>query len=65
MKMSSSDLLKLNIIDEIIPEPLGGAHRDKEIILRNIKIAISKNLNFFKEMTGEEIINHRKNNYDK
>ena len=31
MKMSSSDLLKLNIIDEIIPEPVGGAHRDKDL----------------------------------
>ncbi len=63
MKLSAKDLLELNIIDEIISEPLGGAHRDKEIILRNIKIAISKNLNFFKEMTGEEIINHRKNKF--
>ena len=30
MKLTSKDLLKLSIIDEIIDEPLGGAHRDKE-----------------------------------
>ena len=63
MKLSAKDLLELNIIDEIISEPLGGAHRDKEIILENIRVSIIKNLDFFKEMTGEEIINHRKNKF--
>ncbi len=63
MKLSAKDLLELNVIDEIISEPLGGAHRDKEIILRNLEISISKNLDFFKEMTAEEIINHRKNKF--
>ena len=63
MKLSAKDLLELNIIDEIIPEPLGGAHRDKDNILKSIKISISKNLDFFKEMSGEEIINDRKNKF--
>ena len=34
MKLSAKDLLELEIIDEIIPEPSGGAHRDKDLILR-------------------------------
>ena len=63
MKLSAKDLLELNIIDEVISEPLGGAHRDKDIILDNVKFSILKNLNFFKEMSGEEIINHRKNKF--
>ena len=44
MKLSSKDLLNLEIIDEIIPEPLGGAHRDKDIILENVKKSLIKNL---------------------
>ena len=44
MKLTSSDLLKLNIIDEIIAEPVGGAHRNREEILSNVKESISKNL---------------------
>ena len=40
MKLTSSDLLKLNIIDEIIAEPVGGAHRNREEILRNVKESI-------------------------
>ncbi len=63
MKMSSGDLLNLQIIDEIIPEPIGGAHRDKVLILDNVKNSIEKNLNFFSEMTRSDILNHRKNKF--
>ena len=63
MKLSAKDLLELNIIDEIIKEPLGGAHRDKDLILENIKNSISQNLDFFKNMTPEEILNDRKNKF--
>ena len=40
----SENLLKLKIIDEVIPEPLGGAHRDPESIAADIKHSIIKNL---------------------
>ena len=63
MKLSAKDLLELNIIDEIIPEPLGGAHRDRDMILQNIKNSISQNLDFFKTLTSEEILNHRKDKF--
>ena len=63
MKLSSKDLLSLNIIDEIIPEPTGGAHRDKDLILDNIRDSIKKNLEFFSTMDKNEIINHRKNKF--
>jgi len=63
MKLSSKDLLDLNIIDEIIPEPIGGAHRDKDLILDNIRYSIKKNLEFFSTMSKSEIINHRKNKF--
>ena len=63
MKLSAKDLLKLEIIDEVIPEPVGGAHRDKNLILDNVRNAISKNLEEFSNMTAEEIINNRKNKF--
>ena len=63
MKLSAKDLLELNIIDEIISEPVGGAHRDRDKILENIKTSISRNLDFFKTMTADDIINHRKNKF--
>jgi acetyl-CoA carboxylase carboxyl transferase subunit alpha len=63
MKLSSKDLLELNIIDEIILEPIGGAHRDKKKILENIENSIDNNLKFFEEMSSDDIKNHRKNKF--
>jgi acetyl-CoA carboxylase carboxyl transferase subunit alpha len=63
MKLSSKELLELKVIDEIIPEPVGGAHRDKDLILDNVRKSIDDNLNEFYNMSGEEIFNHRKNKF--
>ena len=63
MKLSSQDLLELNVIDEIILEPVGGAHRDKDLILGNIKKSIESNLDQFFNMSGDEVLNHRKNKF--
>ena len=63
MKLSSKDLLELKVIDEIIPEPVGGAHRDRDLILDNVRKSIESNLNEFLAMTGEDILNHRKNKF--
>ena len=63
MKLSSKDLLELCIIDEIIEEPTGGAHRDRDLILNSVKISIQKNLNEFDFMSRDEILLHRKNKF--
>ena len=63
MKLSAKDLLKLEIIDEIISEPLGGAHRDKDLILDNVRNAIDRNLSKFLTLNDEEILNQRKNKF--
>ncbi len=63
MKLSAKDLLELEIIDEIIPEPSGGAHRDKDLILENVKNALNRNLENFKQMSPEEIFDGRKNKF--
>jgi len=63
MKLSAKDLLNLKVIDEIIPEPVGGAHRDKDLILNNVKNSIINNLNDFNSMNKEEVLNHRKNKF--
>tara|TARA_B110000003_G_scaffold163878_1_gene163851 strand:+ start:18 stop:557 length:540 start_codon:yes stop_codon:yes gene_type:complete len=63
MKLSAKDLLELKVIDEIILEPLGGAHRDRDLMLENIRNSISKNLDYFKDLSSEEILNERKNKF--
>ncbi|OUX46946.1 MAG: acetyl-CoA carboxylase carboxyl transferase subunit alpha [Candidatus Pelagibacter sp. TMED275] len=63
MKLSANDLLKLGIIDEIILEPSGGAHRNKYEICKNIKISLEKNLLEMLQKTREENFLHRKNKF--
>ena len=47
MKLSSKDLLDLQIIDEVIKEPTGGAHRDRDLILNNVRNSIRKKFRNF------------------
>ena len=60
MKLTANDLLELGVIDEIISEPLGGAHRDPESIAADLKYSIIKNLKNFENYTKEEVYDHRK-----
>jgi len=63
MKLSSKDLLNLEIIDEIIPEPVGGAHRDRDLILDNVRTSLRNNLAIFANMNKDEILMQRKNKF--
>ena len=63
MKLTSKDLLNLKIIDEIIPEPTGGAHRDKNLILESVKVSIDKNLNELSNLSKSEIISLKKEKF--
>jgi acetyl-CoA carboxylase carboxyl transferase subunit alpha len=60
MKLTAKDLLNLGIIDEVIEEPLGGAHRDQEKIAQSVKNSIEENLKYFENFSREEIYDHRK-----
>lgn len=62
LKLTAQDLLELGIIDEIIKEPLGGAHNDRETAIKNVGEALRKNLNELKKMSKEQI---EKSRYDK
>ena len=46
LKLTSEDLLRFGVIDEVIEEPLGGAHRDQEIVAQRLRASI---LRFFKQ----------------
>lgn len=59
MKVSANELIKLKIIDEIIKEPLGGAHRDYDLISSTIKDSLIKNLSVLNNMSVEQLLNRR------
>jgi acetyl-CoA carboxylase carboxyl transferase subunit alpha len=63
MKLTAKDLLGLGIIDEVIDEPLGGAHRDHETMALNVKHSILNNLKYFENLSRDEIYDQRKTKF--
>jgi len=59
LKLTGEDLLKLKIIDEVIPEPLGGAHRDIQKTAQNLKEAIVRNLKELESADKENLLRLR------
>ena len=59
LKITGEDLLKYNIVDEVIKEPIGGAHYSAEEMSNNLKISLLNALNEFKNMTSDELRNQR------
>ena len=65
LKLTASDLIKLGVIDEIIPEPTGGAHRNVDGASKIIKERIVVHLNQLSSSSGDELIKNRLEKYGK
>ena len=59
LKLTAQDLLKMDLIDAMISEPLGGAHRDPEAMAKELKEVILKNLKELKELKKDELLKLR------
>jgi acetyl-CoA carboxylase carboxyl transferase subunit alpha len=59
LKLTAKDLLELGMVDEIIPEPLGGAHNDYDATAQNVKKAIVKHLEKLRELKAAELLDAR------
>jgi acetyl-CoA carboxylase carboxyl transferase subunit alpha len=63
LKITAQDLLKLGIIDGIIQEPVGGAHRDRDGMMAAVGLAIGKALDGFTGMDRTTVRNHRREKF--
>jgi len=63
MRITAQDLQSLGVADRIVPEPLGGAHRDPEEAIQNLKEAIVEELSGCGELGGEELLRQRRAKY--
>jgi len=59
LKLTASDLLKLGVVDEVVPEPQGGAHRDYDLAAANLNAALTQNLNGLLQMPTEQLLKKR------
>jgi acetyl-CoA carboxylase carboxyl transferase subunit alpha len=63
LRITAQDQLALGVIDEIIPEPLGGAHLDYAVTARSIKAALARKLNELMKVPAPELIEQRINKF--
>ncbi|GAA4756280.1 acetyl-CoA carboxylase carboxyltransferase subunit alpha [Sphingomonas daechungensis] len=63
MKITAQDQQALGVVDRIVPEPLGGAHRDPEEAIANLKDAILEELKGCGELGGEDLLRQRRAKY--
>ena len=62
-KLTAQDLIQLGIIDKIIPEPVGGAHRHKAAILRQVKETIEGALVPLMAISGDQLRKDRRDKF--
>jgi acetyl-CoA carboxylase carboxyl transferase subunit alpha len=63
LKLTSFDMKKQNLIDDIIPEPLGGAHYDRETTFKTVEEFIMKSFNELKELSTKDLVAQRMDKY--
>jgi acetyl-CoA carboxylase carboxyl transferase subunit alpha len=63
LKMTAEDLLELKVIDAIVPEPLGGAHRDTAATVAAVGDALEKELAALRPLSGEELRKARREKF--
>jgi len=63
LKLTAKDLLELGIIDELVPEPEGGAHRDPEKTISTLKDCVLKHLKILKKKKIENLLKERREKY--
>ena len=63
MKITAQDLIEMKIIDDVIQEPVGGAHRNHEKILRDVETTLSKHLSEITKLDRKIIIEDRRDKF--
>jgi acetyl-CoA carboxylase carboxyl transferase subunit alpha len=64
LKLTAPDLVEQGIVDDVIAEPLGGAHRDPKATSDAMGVAIATHLNQLTKLSAEELIEQRIAKYD-
>ena len=63
LKLTAQDMMQFKIIDEVIPEPIGGAHRNPETAINAIGKVLEKRLDTLLSRSKEEIIKQKEDKY--
>ncbi|WP_243472398.1 acetyl-CoA carboxylase carboxyltransferase subunit alpha [Winogradskyella sp. MH6] len=64
LKLTAKDMKRMKLVDQIIKEPLGGAHTDREKTFLAVRDAIVKSYEELKNLSPKELVKNRMNKYD-
>jgi acetyl-CoA carboxylase carboxyl transferase subunit alpha len=59
LKITAEDLIRLKVVDEVVPEPEGGAHQDMELMAETLRTVLLKNLKDLKAVKPEKLVRRR------
>ncbi len=62
LKLTATDLKELKLVDDVVPEPLGGAHQDQEAAIANLRSAVTRHLDELTKIPMDQLLEQR---YDK
>ena len=65
LKLTAKDMKRMKLVDEIVKEPLGGAHKDREQTFITVSNTIVKSYNEFKNLSPKELVDQRMDKYSK
>ena len=63
LKLTAKDMKRMKLVDEIVKEPLGGAHKDREQTFITVSNTIVKSYNEFKNLSPKELVDQRMEKY--
>ena len=63
LKLTAKDMKRMKLVDEIVKEPLGGAHKDREQTFATVSNTIVKSYNEFKNLSPKELVDQRMAKY--
>ena len=65
LKLTAKDMKRMKLVDEIVKEPLGGAHKDRDQTFKTVSNSIVKSYNEFKNLSPKELVAQRMDKYSK
>ena len=63
MHVTAQDLLELRVIDEIVPEPSGGAQADHEVAAKSLQQSLLRNLEDLRHLKPDKLVRRRREKY--
>jgi acetyl-CoA carboxylase carboxyl transferase subunit alpha len=63
LRITAPDLYELKVIDEIIPEPLGGAHADHQVVAANVHDALLRNVDELRRLKPDKLVRRRREKF--